>query len=301
MGSGGANVARSLLVVVFACAVPLVSGSGCASTWDTVSSRKFRESPMKTLFNNEDPMQVLRAKSDGSDRADAMRRLKEPASQGFPVQVQDEAIQILEKAATADPSPVVRTAAIDALGRFRDPRAVGVLISAYHLADGRPMKDAPKTLSALQPVAAQLSGNEPLDIGAPVGFPPEFVGTIRANAVASLAKFPLPDAIAFLGTVASGETNLTQDPDENRSVRSAAVRSLSQMRDKNAVVALAKVLKKDAGRDIVIAARAHEGLVNLTGQKLPPEPAKWDALVQTNFQVVPEPNAVQRAIHSVVP
>jgi HEAT repeat protein len=279
----------------------LASSVGCASTWDTVSSKKFRDAPFKTMFSNDDPMHVLRNKVDGQDRANAMRRLKEPATQGRPQAEQDEALQFLEQAATQDPSPVVRTSAIDALGRFQDPRAIRILIDSYHLADGRPASQ-PAPGDDLQQASARSSPLDPLGLGAPVGFQPEFSSVIRTKAVNALAETKRPEAVTFLARVASGEFRRSaEETIEERDVRTAAVRGLGQIRNKESVVVLAKVLKSDSGRDVVISSRAHEGLVNLTGQRVPPDPEKWNAIVQSGFEVVPEPNALQRAVHTILP
>src|SRR5436853_1666446 len=103
---------------------------------DTLTSRKFRKDPWNTtvhLIQPEDPLVVLRADPprDGDERAKAMRRLKEPIETGGTQPDQDEVVELLARTATSDPSPLLRLAAIDALSRFRDPRAAGVLMYAY--------------------------------------------------------------------------------------------------------------------------------------------------------------------------
>ena len=264
--------------------------SGCAGTWDTVSSKKFRDAPFKTMFSPDDPMLVLRTRVEGGERAKAMRRLEEPIKNGRPQAEQDEALQMLEQAATENPSPVVRTAAIDALGRFSDPRAIAILVSAYHQADGRPMAQQPATtpataVTSIRQVGARGAPADPLGLGAPTGFAPEFASTIRTCAIASLARSSKPEAVAFLARVATGDTARAGEQADDRDVRLAAVRGLGEMHQKESVVALAKVLQTDAGRDVVMTSRAHEGLVKLTGKDLPPEPDKWNAIVQAGFEV----------------
>lgn len=288
-------VARLKILAPIIVAWPL---AGCAGTWDQVSSQKFRDAPFKTLFNSDDPMTVLRTKVEGNERADAMRRLKEPKLDGRSDQEQDEALQMLATAATSDPSPIVRTAAIDALGRFRDPRAVNILIAAYHNADGT-SSDPTKSGDSLQLVGGRRQNpTDPIAALGPVGFEPAFVTTIRSRTATALSQTNSPEAVAFLANVATGGTKVSENAESNdRDVRSAAVRGLGQMRNKEAVVALARVLKDETGRDVVLAQNAHVGLKELTGKDLPADPDQWNQVIQTGVEVQQEPNAVQRAIN----
>jgi hypothetical protein len=101
--------------------------------WDAVTSRNFRDDPFKTVGHvivPEDPMVVLRADPprSGDDRAKAMHRLKEPIRNGGTQQDQDQIVEMLGRVATADGSPVLRYAAIEALGRFEDERAPRILM-----------------------------------------------------------------------------------------------------------------------------------------------------------------------------
>jgi HEAT repeat protein len=294
---GDDMVVRLLLLVPAVCAFTL---AGCAGTWDTVSSQKFRDSPFKTLFTSEDPMTVLRTKVEGNERADAMRRLKEPKLNGQSDQVQDEALQMLATAATSDPSPIVRTAAIDALGQFRDPRAVNILIAAYHKADGLSADRATPGDLVKQVGGKRSDPTDPLTALGPAGFEPIFVTTIRSRTATALSQTNSPEAVAFLAGVAAGgqKSDAGSEPDD-RDVRSAAVRGLGQMRSKEAVVALARVLKDETGRDVVLAQNAHVGLKELTGKQLPADPEQWNQVVQAGVEIQPEPNSVQRAINWV--
>ncbi len=290
---GDRLVTRFALLFV---ALSVFTFTGCASTWDTVSSRKTRKDPM-SLFKSEEPMAVLRTKVGGGERAMAMRKLKEPAANGGSADVQNEMLTILAQAATADPSPVVRTAAIDALGRFRDPRAVQVLIVAYQKAEGIP---GGTVLSAAEP-GVEPAGlldpkgvNDLLGLTGPVGFQPELTTTIRQRSVTALSQSNSPEAVAFLAKVAVGEGKSTTDKFDDREVRVAAVRGLGQMRQKPAVVALTQVLQAETGKDVVLASRAHEGLVELTGKNLPADPAKWNSVVQSGFEVSSGPSWIEK-------
>ena len=124
-------------VTLFAAfAVASLGQAGCVGTWDTLTSRRFRDHPMETMqkmVSPEDPVMVLRADPprDGDERADAMRRLKEPIRNKGTRDDQDAIVELLAWTARYDPSPVLRMEAIGALSRFEDPRVAGSLIAAY--------------------------------------------------------------------------------------------------------------------------------------------------------------------------
>jgi HEAT repeats/PBS lyase HEAT-like repeat len=290
---------------LFILGVAIAAGglSGCASTWDAVTSRDFRKAPFKSTFSSDDPMTVLRTKVDGDARAKAMRKLQEPAAGKGSAAEQDEALQILGQAATSDPSPVLRIAAVDALGRFKDPRALPLLFAAYHKADG--MDDASRRASGLDgdltPVAGRGSVKlDPYALTGPAGNPPEFVFGVRAKVIDALAASDRPEAVKFLADVATGQAQKETDPDDQK-VRVAAVRGLGRMRHKESVVALAKVLQSDGKKDILMADEAHKGLVDLTGKKLPADGDKWAEVIQAGFVVQPEQSSFRRALGSITP
>ncbi len=286
---------------LLAAALSTAALTGCAGTWDAVSSRKVRQDPM-SFFKSEDPMVVLRTKIAGTERAVAMRKVKEPAANGGSAAEQDEVMQILAQAATTDPSPVVRTAAIDALGRFRDPRGVAVLISAYQKADGIPGNTVLSATADVEPAGtlAKKDVDDLLALSGPIGFQPELTTTIRQRTLAALAQSNSAEAVAFLARVAVGDGKGAAQKGDDREVRVAAVRGLGTMRQKPAVVALSQVLQVETGKDLVLASRAHEGLVDLTGQNLPADPAKWNSVVQTGFEVTAGPSWVEKTLAPII-
>ncbi len=296
---GGTTVNRLFILSVTAATGGL---TGCASTWDTVTSRDFRKAPFSSTFRSEDPMTVLRTKVDGDARAKAMRNLKEPAAHDKPAAEQDEALQILGQAATSNPSPVLRAAAVDALGRFKDPRALPLLIAAYHKADG--LDDATRKAERdadLVPVAARGSVTpDPFPLTGPTGFPPEFVVGVRSRVINALAATDKPEAVRFLADVATGAMRKEADPDDQK-VRVAAVRGLGRMRHKESVVALARVLQTDGKKDILMADSAHKGLVDLTGKELPADGEKWAEVIQAGFVVQPEQTGFRRVMGAITP
>jgi len=297
-------------------AVGCVVLAGCAGTWDTLTSKRFRDHPqatIKKMWSPEDPVAVLRASPprDGDERADAMHRLKEPLRNAGSREEQDVIIDILANAAQYDSSPVIRMEAIGALGRFEDPRAVGILIAAYQNAHGRkPSEPAPAPLPA-DPGVIQTAGTsagrkpthgiERFPITGPTGYPPEWVASIRCRALDSLGRTQNPEAAKFLAVVggASGRDTAVEGSDD-REVRIAAIRGLGRCRQPESVAALSQVLANEIDKpDTAIIGRTHEGLVRLTGKQLPPDPQKWNEVVQAGVVIAPEPtwwdNVVEQA------
>lgn len=286
---------------VLAAATAAVSLAGCANTWDTLTSRRFRDKPFGVMFGSDDPLATLQNNPDGDARARAMAKLAEPAAAGRPDAEQDEALQILTQAATADPSPWVRMAAIDALGRFKDPRAMESLTAAYRAAPGRPERPKPAPQTGVTVAGGRTlseSGllSDRLGLHGPQGFPAEQVAAIRGRALDAFGKSGRPEAVGFLTRVATEPEGSDDDPTSRDFIRHAAIRSLGLIRQPEAVASLAKVLSAEIGKDVTAAQLAHEGLVGLTGKSLPPDPLKWDEVVQAGAAVAPEPNAIQRAI-----
>jgi HEAT repeat protein len=273
---------------------------GCANTWDAMTSKAWRDAPFKRTFSSEDPMYVLRNKVEGDERAKAMRRLEEPASHGGSTAEQDEVLQILGDAATKEPSPVVRTAAIDALGRFKDPRVVRLLVAAYYQAEGQVGKAVNAPADPVQQVGLSRESLDVVGLNVPTGFPPVFIATIRMKAVAALAATKQPEAVSFLAEVATRKPDTPTD-EPNRDIRIAAIRGLTAMRQKGCVEALAQVLAAEKGKDVAVVGTAHTGLVDLTGKQLPPDPDQWTKVAQGGVEIVPEPNMLQRVIHTATP
>lgn len=268
--------------LVLAATVAALSGTGCASTWDTVSSRRFRDAPFGTMFGrDDDALAVLRTSPVGDERARAMARLKEPAAGPD----RDEAVKLLATAASTDPSPWVRLTAVDALGRFTDPRAADALIAAYQAAPGKPAVMADglppfQTASQRSPITRNVA-----DLRGPQGFPPDQVAGLRVRILDAVGKHGQPAGVDLLARVAEGGDGDDSDPVARDSVRQAAVRNLGTVKEPKAVAALAKVLAAESGRDITVATLAHDGLKSLTGKDLPADPKEWEAVVQAGAVV----------------
>lgn len=284
--------------------------TGCAGTWDTFTSRRFRDAPMTTMqrmVSPEDPLAVLRASPprDGDERAKAMRRLKEPIENGGSQQDQDEVVELLARTATSDPSPLLRLSAVEAIGRFHDQRAAGVLMYAYQKAHGRTDDGAaPEAELSVQPAGGttgRIPGRTGVDrpLAPPTGYAPDTVAVIRCRTLDALGRTHSPEAVRFLATVANGPaTDTVMDGSDDRDVRLAAVRGLGHCRQPEAVVALTQVLGRESGKDMAIVGRAHDGLVRLTAKRLPPDPQKWDAVVQAGVVIAPDPTWVDSAVET---
>jgi hypothetical protein len=284
--------------------------AGCGTVWDAVTSKSFREKPFKTMGKvvaPEDPMVVLSADPPrtGDERAKAMHRLKEPIRNGYSQQEQDRVVEMLSHTATSDNSPVLRYAAIEALGRFRDPRAAGILMTAYQKADGLTEKDLKRPAPApVVPVGGLSAGRAPVRPGlgpdlltGPTGFAPDSAEALRCRCLESLGATHTVEAARFLSAVAGASGPDIRPPgSDDLEIRQAAVRGLGACRQPEAVVALATVLNAEAGKDQTLARSAHQGLVKLTGKKLPPDPGQWNAVVQADVKIAPKPTWVENVI-----
>jgi hypothetical protein len=299
-----------------AVAVSLLS-TGCAPMWDAVTSRRFRDAPYKTVKEvivPEDPMVVLRADPPrtGDERAKALHRLQEPIKNGGTPQDQDQIIEMLDKTATSDPSPVLRYAAISALSRFEDERAVRILMIAYQKADGltEQQLQRPKapTVVAIGGLSAGRAPTQPgvdvaRQLAGPAGYAPDTVAALRCRCLESLGSTHRPEAARFLAAVvgASGADVVpagVDDAESQQMIRQAAVRGLAQCRQPEAVVALATVLAAESGKDPTLARNAYQGLVRLTGKNLPPDPEKWNEVVQAGVTIAPEPTWAENVIQN---
>jgi hypothetical protein len=308
----GCAVFRLAIIAGFA-AVSLGS-TGCAGTWDTITSRSFRKDPWNAtvrMIQPEDPLAVLLADPprSGDDRAKAMRRLKEPLNDNRTQPEQDQVIDVLARAAIGDASPILRLSAIEALGKFEDPRAVGILVMAYDSAHGRSESEKPAvaTTRDVIPAGGPSRGNrgttaDRFPLSGPTGFPPDTVAAIRCRSAEALGRTGRPEAVQFLATVAAG-SNGTNPPAgaDDVEIRQAAIRGLGKCRQPEAVNALAQVLAAESGKNPSTVMWAHDGLMRLTGKRLPADPKQWNEVVQAGVVIAPEPNFVQNAIEWVRP
>jgi hypothetical protein len=146
------------------------------------------------------------------------------------------------------------------------------------------------------------SGVERFPITGPTGYPDEWVTSIRCRALDSLGRTNSPEAAQFLAAVAGGTgKDVAVEGSEDREVRLAAIRGLGKCRQPESVHALAQVLNSEANKpDTAIVGRTHEGLVRLTGKRLPPDPQKWNEVVQAGVVLAPEPTWWDDAVENAV-
>ena len=230
--------------VVFAILVFSPFLSGCANSWDEVTSRDFK---MSNLFVTPDPLVVLRDSQDGDKRAKALRALQEPKQHGGAEADQDAVLKIVVSAATTEKQPLCRLAAIETLGRFKDPRAVTGLTNAFYNA---------------------------------ASFAPETSTMLRCHALRALGETKDPAAVELLVRVVREPPAQGAEVDRQQAldVRTAAARALSNFSQPQAAEALVQVLKTE--KDVALRDCAHGSLEVATGKKLSQDPKEWDDAIQ---------------------
>lgn len=210
---------------------------GCAGFWDEVTSREFH---VKTMFERPDPMVVLRESTDGDKRARALRSLREPRENGGTEEDQNAIVKILLSAATTEKQPLCRLAAIETLGKFKDPRAAQGLSDAFYKAGS---------------------------------FVPDTATIVRCQALTALGKTKDPSAVELLARVVREPPAEGTEIERQHSldVRMAAARALGQFQNQpQAAEALAKVARTE--RDVALRNCAHLALQKSTGTKITIEP-----------------------------
>jgi PBS lyase HEAT-like repeat len=265
--------------------------SGCAGTYDLVTSQRFKERPFHTLFTREDPIEVLEKVQEGDDRVRAMRAVEEPRQNGGSAAEQDRLIATLQASATTDPRPLCRLAAVEALSRFKDPRVGAILITAYQNAP----YDSPAAAATTDGVTPAASLSATKTGGSQ--FTPDTVTTLQCQTLESLGRHRSPEGLQLLVRVAttpaepkpkstggveaasallSLNASISTGESDRIDVRLAAIRALGNYQnDTTAIQALVGVLQTE--KDVAVRGRAHESLVKSTGKDLPPDGQAWAA------------------------
>ncbi|MBY0521808.1 MAG: HEAT repeat domain-containing protein [Gemmataceae bacterium] len=233
---------------------------GCAGFWDDVTSRKFEFS---NLFSRPDPLIVLRDSNDGDERARALRALREPKQYSGSDAEQDVVVNVLVTAAKSDPQPLCRLAAVQTLGKFKDPRAVQGLVDAYFAVNVDQRRGAPVRL----------------DSNPYKGIPPETATIIQVQALTSLGETKSPAAVELLARVARPEPGGSEgmaelEKQQIMDVKIAAVRALANFSHYQATESLLLVLQKE--KDVAVRDRAVESLQAATGKKHGDDPKAWE-------------------------
>lgn len=233
---------------------------GCADFWEEVTSRDFK---FKDFYTSPDPLVVLRDSNDGDKRAAALRALQEPKLHGGTDKDQDMVVHLLASAAVTEHQPLCRLAAIETLGRFKDPRATQALKDAFYSAGSFPHSNSSTVVDAVY------------NTGGPS---PEMITRIQCQALTALGETGNPTAIELLVRVVKeprGEGD--QENQQTMDRRIAAAKALGKFKNRDAELALVQVLEKE--KDVALRDRVNEALQTATGQKLPPDPKVWTAML----------------------
>jgi HEAT repeats/PBS lyase HEAT-like repeat len=239
----------------------IFSAAGCANFYDTVTSRDFR---VRDMFSTPDPMTVLRTSEDGDARAKAILKLKEPKKSGGSDQDQNEVVQILTDTAINEKRPLCRLAAIEALGRFEDPRSAPALVQAYQNSNAFPTEVAnPIRCESLQALGRKNT---------PEG------NSLLVRVAGTQRETPARPNVQLAGYNSNDELNKLLgrfDPDAQmvRDPRLAAVKALGESRNPQAVSVLIPIL---AEKDVALHNRAQEALQLITSRHdVAADPEAW--------------------------
>jgi hypothetical protein len=235
---------------LYCCLLPAaLSAAGCASFWDEVTSRDFK---FKNLFTPDPPpLTVLKDSDDGYARAKALVALREPLRNGGTQQEQDIYVKILSESALSAKAPLCRMAAIQSLGRFKDPRAADVLCAVIE--QDLPFTSDLKNLIYLEAVKGLAETGQP----------------VAVRKLVQLAKEPPAEGSA-------------QDRQEVLDRRLAAIRGLGKYNYPESTDTLVTLLARD--KDIAVHKRAYDSLVSATGKDLPPKAEEWQVYLHPEMR-----------------
>jgi HEAT repeat protein len=205
--------------------------SGCAGFWDEVTSNNF---DVHHLFEKPNPFVVLQNSTDGNERAKALRALSEPRQDGGTDRDQEAVINILTAAATKEKQFLCRMAAIESLGKFKDPRAVNALIEAFY-----------------------SSGS----------FAPDLALRIQTQSLVALGETHQPPAAQFLIKVVREKPRGEGSELERQQimdVRIAASRALGQFHDPTSLQTLQDIVQTE--KDVALHDSAEDALQLASGK-----------------------------------
>ncbi len=262
-GRPGGILSRWLLVPL---ALSTGALGGCSLSWDDITSRDYH---FKDAFKKApEPLWVIQNSPDGDKKARAFRALKEPLQNGGTQQEQDVVVRLLVWTAANDPQAVCRMAAIDALRRFHDPRAVQGLVDAYYHANG-----------LAEGVASRTVRTDPTQ----QGFPQDTESVIKTVALTALGDVAAVQdaqgqavAVKLLvdALVAAAPEKNVGEQLQSLDERLAAARALGHYPQYQSTEALVKVLRTTP--DVAVRNGARDSLVKITGKDLPPDAQAWE-------------------------
>lgn len=227
-------ILRSMLIGL------LIAVPGCASFWDSVTSREFR---IKNLFIPPDPPLVVLEKSvDGDKRAVALASLKEPLANRGTVEEQEKVFKVLSDAALIDRQAICRLQAISTLRTFKDSRTSEVLKDAYYRASN---------------------------------FNPETATVIKCQVLNSLGEVRSPSGLELLVKVLKEPAVVGSEQDRQQKVdeRIIAAKALGKYKEYQASESLLSVLQSE--QDVALINCCRDSLQMITGKDLPANYDIW--------------------------
>jgi hypothetical protein len=229
---------------------------GCANFWDDITAKDFS---VRNWWTREDPLIVLRDSTDGWKRAKAIAQLNNPKTQ----EEREQYFKIASTAALGDSQPMCRLAAINVLGKSKDPRAPKVLEDVY-------LQRLPYT--------------------------PELAKVVRQQALASLEETGEANSRSLFIRVArqpgAEATSATADHLQTLDERLAAIRALSKYSQPDVVETLVHLMETD--RDVAIRSRAWDSLKTATKKDLPNDPKAWREMLATGKEPA-RPSLIEKA------
>lgn len=218
----------------------LIIAPGCASFWDSVTSREFR---VKNLFMPpEPPMVVLEKSVDGDKRAVALASLKEPMANKGTAEEQEKVFKVLSDAALIDRQAICRLQAISTLRNFKDSRTPEVLKDAYYRASN---------------------------------FNPETATVIKCQVLNSLGEVRSPSGLELLVKVLKEPAVVGSEQDRQQKIdeRIIAAKSLGKYKEYQASESLLSVLQSE--QDVALVNCCRDSLQAITGKDFPANYELW--------------------------
>ena len=246
-------IVRSLLIGL------MVVAPGCASFWDSVTSREFR---IKSLFLPPDPPMVVLEKSvDGDKRSAALASLKEPLSNKGTAEEQEKVFKILSDAALIDRQAICRLQAISTLRTFKDSRTPEVLKDAYYRASN---------------------------------FNPDTATVIKCQVLNSLGEVRSPSGLELLVKVLKEPAVVGSEQDRQQKVdeRIIAAKALGKYKEYQASESLLSVLQSE--QDVALVNCCRDSLESITGKNYPANYETWAKYLHDTSNKEPQPGFLQK-------
>jgi len=236
--------------------------SGCATFWDSVTSREFR---VADLFKRPDPPMVVLEKSvDGDKRAAALAALKEPLQNKGTAEEQEKVFKVLSDAALIDRQALCRLQAVSTLRSFKDSRTPEVLQDAYYRASN---------------------------------FSPETATVIKCQVLDSLGEVRSPSGLELLVKVLKEPAVVGSEQDRQQKVdeRIIAAKTLGKYKDYQASESLLSVLQNE--QDVALRNCSRDSLQSITGKEIPANYEMWAKFLHEDPKVEEKRGFLQKIFY----